>query len=200
MKRALFIILSICFLTAIIAYSQTLSNTENSDMQNNYPQALVDYDDFKNLVAEVEKVRSEHLVSLDEFLKLSKEGNVVILDSRSNFRFKRKHLVGAVNLDFSDYTQDNLWKLIPDVNTKILIYCNNNFQGDQIDFASKFSIPQEKRETQIVSNRKPIMLALNIPTYINLYGYGYKNIYELNELVNVNDPRIKFEGTEVKQN
>lgn len=53
-------------------------------------------------------------------------------------------------------------------------------------------------ETQILSNQKPIMLALNIPTYINLYGYGYRNIYELDELVNVNDSRISFEGTEVK--
>jgi hypothetical protein len=42
------------------------------------------------------------------------------------------------------------------------------------------------------------MLALNIPTYINLYGYGYKNVYELDELVNVNDKRIEFEGTAVK--
>ncbi|MEO7977542.1 hypothetical protein [Flavobacterium sp.] len=42
------------------------------------------------------------------------------------------------------------------------------------------------------------MLALNITTHINLYGYGYKNIYELDELVNVNDSGITFEGTEVK--
>lgn len=45
-----------------------------------------------------------------------------------------------------------------------------------------------------------MMLALNIPTFINLYGYGYRNIYELDELVNINDPRVKFEGTEVKNN
>ena len=43
------------------------------------------------------------------------------------------------------------------------------------------------------------MMALNIPTYINLYGYGYHNVYELNELVNVNDPLIIFEGTIVEQ-
>ena len=48
-----------------------------------------------------------------------------------------------------------------------------------------------------MSNRKPVMLALNIPTFINLYGYGYKNIYELDELVRVDDPRIEFEGAEV---
>ena len=43
------------------------------------------------------------------------------------------------------------------------------------------------------------MMALNIPTHINLYGYGYRNVYELNELVNVNDPRIAFEGSIVEQ-
>ncbi len=43
------------------------------------------------------------------------------------------------------------------------------------------------------------MMALNIPTYVNLYGYGYRNVYELNELVNVDDPRIAFEGTIVGQ-
>jgi len=82
-----------------------------------------------------------------------------------------------------------------------LIYCNNNFTGDQIDFASKTTTLDDIKntETQIVSNRKPIMLALNIPSLINLYRYGFRNIYELNELVNINDSRIGFEGTEVKK-
>jgi hypothetical protein len=39
------------------------------------------------------------------------------------------------------------------------------------------------------------MMSLNVPTYVNLYGYGYRNVYELHELVDVNDPRISFEGT-----
>jgi hypothetical protein len=39
------------------------------------------------------------------------------------------------------------------------------------------------------------MLALNIPTYVNLYGYGYRNVYELDELVKVDDPRVTFEGS-----
>jgi hypothetical protein len=163
-----------------------------------YRKALVDYDDFKNLVSELEKQREKNLVSLPLFLKMAQEENTVILDSRSDFRFSRKHLKGAIHLDFTDFTQENLLKLIPDPNTRILIYCNNNFDGDPIDFASKMAKPKTNIETQILSNRKPIMLALNIPTHINLYGYGYKNIYELDELVNVNDPRIQFEGTEVK--
>lgn len=166
--------------------------------QRTYKKALVDYDDFKNLVQEVEQYRAERLISLDMFLRMSKEDNVVILDTRSDFRFNRKHVKGAIHLSFTDFTEDNLYKLIPDANTKILIYCNNNFDGDEIDFASKMARPKINRETQILSNRKPIMLALNIPTFINLYGYGYRNIYELDELVNIHDKRIEFEGTAVK--
>ena len=194
---SLIILAGSCFITCI-AHSQTSNQTKKMADKEHYPKALVDYEDFKNLVTELEKKRENHLINLDVFLKMSKEENVVILDSRSDFRFNRKHLKGAIHLDFTDFTQDNLLKLIPDSNTKILIYCNNNFNGDPVDFPSKMYVPEKKIETQILSNRKPIMLALNIPTHINLYGYGYKNIYELDELVNVNDPRITFEGTEVK--
>jgi hypothetical protein len=53
--------------------------------------------------------------------------------------------------------------------------------------------------SQFAAQAKPLMMALNIPTYINLYGYGYRNVYELHELVNVNDRRISFEGSIVEQ-
>lgn len=193
-KRTIIIITLCCITTSnIFSQEQKTMNT-----QNNYPKSLASYDDFKNLVTEVEEYRAKRLINLDTFLKMSKEDNVVILDTRSDFRYNRKHLKGAIHLGFSDFTQNNLNKLLPDSSTKILIYCNNNFVGDQIDFATKSSGPIVGMETQILSNRKPIMLALNIPTYINLYGYGFRNIYELDELVNVNDKRIKFEGTEVK--
>lgn len=195
MKNITIIILTICCFSNHIVYSQ-IKKTRTK--QKNYPKALVDYNDFKNLVIEIEKHRADHLVDLDDFLQMSKQNNVVILDTRSDSRFNRKHLKGAIHLDFTDFTQENLLKLIPNTNTKILIYCNNNFDGDQIDFASKMAKSPDNIETQILSNRKPIMLALNIPTHINLYGYGYRNVYELDELVNVNDNRIAFEGTEVK--
>jgi rhodanese-related sulfurtransferase len=169
----------------------------------NYPKAKVSFDDFKGLVAEVETHRAARLVDLNTFLKMSKEEGVIILDSRSDFRFDRIHLKGAKHLAFTDYTQDNLKKLIPDPETKILIYCNNNFDGNQTDFASKVAVPRPKSDkaaaAQFAAQTKPLMMALNIPTYINLYGYGYHNVYELHELVKVNDPRITFEGTIVEQ-
>jgi hypothetical protein len=55
--------------------------------------------------------------------------------------------------------------------------------------------PDSKITVQFNAQAKPLMMALNIPTYVNLYGYGYRNIYELDELVNVSDSRITFEGS-----
>ncbi len=168
-----------------------------------YPKAKVSFDDFKGLVAEVETHRASRLIDLNTFLQMSKEPGVIILDARSSFRFDRIHISGARHLAFTDFTQDALQKVIPSFETTILIYCNNNFDGNQIDFASKFAMPRPASDnaaaTQFAAQAKPIMMALNIPTYINLYGYGYRNVYELDELVNVNDPRIAFEGSIVKQ-
>lgn len=160
-----------------------------------FSHSLVDFDAFEKLAAEVRLHRQSRLITLDSFLKLSKEKKVLILDTRSESMYNAKHIQGAIHLNFSDFTQANLARLIPDPNTKILIYCNNNFKNDQIFFASKMIQPG--RATIASDNEKPLTLALNIPTYINLYGYGYKNVYELSELVSVTDPRIKFEGTNV---
>lgn len=198
MKKITILAITVFFIATVILYSQVIQTNQTQSVEGSYTKAYVSYDDFKSLVTEVENHRSERLVSLDEFLKMSKEENVVILDTRSDKRYERKHIKGAKHLDFTDFTQANINRLIPDPNTKILIYCNNNFEGDQVDFATKKSGPQTGSETQILSNRKPVMLALNIPTYINLYGYGYRNVYELDELVNINDKRIEFEGTTIK--
>ncbi len=167
----------------------------------NYPIAKVNFEDFKALVAAVEPHREKRLVDLPTFIKMSKQPGAIVLDSRSAFRYERIHLKGAKHLSFTDFTQDNLAKVIPNFQTTILIYCNNNFDGNEVDFASKVAgfKPQSVVATQIATQEKPLMLALNIPTYINLFGYGYQNVYELHELVNVKDPRIEFEGSIVKK-
>lgn len=199
MKKKVSLIVAICcFAIAHGTYAQTPKNDKAPVESKKYKKALVSYQDFKTLVTEVEQHRKDRLISLDEFLKMSKQSNVVILDTRSDFRYKRKRLKGAIHLSFTDFTAENLRKLVPDTATKILIYCNNNFIGDQVDFASKVVAPGPVKRTALNEplEKKPVMLALNIPTYINLYGYGYKNIYELDELVSVNDKRIKFAGSQ----
>jgi rhodanese-related sulfurtransferase len=159
------------------------------------PQSIVDFDAFEKLTAEVNMHRTDRLVTLKEFQRMSKEENTIILDTRSKEFYDRKHVKGAIHLNFSDFTQDNLARLIASPNTRILIYCNNNFSGDEVNFASKVARPMNYS----MGYHKPLSLALNVPTFINLYGYGYKNVYELSQLVDVNDPGMEFDGTDVKK-
>ena len=183
----------------IVSMVLLVTNTASAQVEN-YPPAKVSFNDFKELVAAVEPHRAARLVDLDTFLKMSQEPNTIIFDSRSDFRYNRIHIKGARHLSFTDFTQDNLGKVILSFDTKILIYCNNNFEGNQTDFASKIALPGavpsgDAVTAQFQSQEKPRMMALNIPTYVNLYGYGYRNVYELAELVHVDDPRIEFEGS-----
>jgi hypothetical protein len=175
------------FITVLILLSLiNVSAQQNSTL----PASKVDFDAFEKLTTEVKIYRKDRLLNLDDFLKFSKEENTIILDTRSTEMFNRKHIKGAVHLDFTDFTQQNLAKIIPSTATRILIYCNNNFDDDQINFASKMYIPKK-------ITTKTLTLALNIPTFINLYGYGYKNVYELADLVSVYNDKIEFAGTDV---
>jgi hypothetical protein len=169
--------------------------------QKNYPPAKVSFQDFKELVQTVEPYRAQRLVDLDKFLKMSRLKGAVIFDSRSDFRFNRIHIKGARHLSFTDFTQENLAKVIPSFETTVLIYCNNNFKGNEIDFATKIAGPSviDPVKLQMMNQERPKMMALNIPTYVNLYGYGYRNVYELDELVDVNDSRIAFQGSIVSK-
>lgn len=153
--------------------------------------ALVDYDAFEKLVAEVKPHRAERLLTVEEFVEMSKKKHVVILDTRSDRMYTMRHVKGAIHLDFTEFTQERLAQLIPDQNTTILIYCNNNFDDDEEYFPSKMA------KTPFVKPEEQYTLALNIPTYINLYGYGYRNVYELKELISIFDSRIQLEGEAV---
>ncbi len=147
-----------------------------------YPKSDVDYEGFTKLTEEAEEHRKTHMVSLEDFIKWSKEKNVIVLDTRSKKMYDMKHVKGAIHLNFSDFTQGKLAEVIPSKDTKILIYCNNNLDKDEMYFA-----------------RKMTPLALNIPTFINLYGYGYKNVYELDRLVPTIGSPLELEGKAIKK-
>jgi rhodanese-related sulfurtransferase len=189
----------------LIIFSFLLIHQAASGEEPSYPRAKVNFQDFRQLVSEVEAHRAKRLIDLNTFLEMSKKEGVVVLDTRSKFRYDRIHLKGAQHLNFSDFTQSNLARVIPSFDTTVLIYCNNNFEGNQVDFASKMVMPSVIKKTgeitpalQFKDQEKPLMMALNVPTYINLYGYGYRNVYELHELVKVTDPRVSFEGSIIK--
>ena len=170
----------LAFASPAFAEKPTQIEPENTPvkMATKPTPALVSYSGFQVMTKEVADHRAKRLITLDQFNKMSAEKNTIILDTRSAHSFKGLHMKGATHMNFSDFTKEKLEKLIPDKNTRILIYCNNNFKDNPATMMMKM---------------RP--LALNIPTYINLYGYGYQNVYELSEHLSINDNRIKLGGT-----
>ena len=147
-----------------------------SHAEEQAPPSLVDYPAFEKLTGEVFAYRGKRLISLENFRQRAAKSETLILDTRSAAAFARGHIRGAVNLPFSDFTTDALRETIgDDTGREILIYCNNNFVDNV---------------APVVTKKAP--LALNIPTFINLYGYGYGNIYELNGAYSMKDPDIAW--------
>lgn len=135
--------------------------------------ANINYQGFRSLAEEVEAYRAARLVSLADFQAMAREPNTIILDARSADAYARGHISGAINLPFTDFTEASLRAALRDPNARILIYCNNNFSNDAPPVMLK-----------------RVELALNIQTFINLYGYGYRNVYELADTVDFNDPAV----------
>lgn len=135
------------------------------------PASTVNYPGFMALTEEVSAYRETRLVTLEQFLKLAQDDRAIILDTRSKAAFDAGHIKGAVHLNFSDFTESALANVIGDKTRPVLIYCNNNFADNA---------------PPVLEKKAP--LALNIPTFINLYGYGYRNIYELRDLISMNAP------------
>jgi len=185
----------------VVAFLSLYSGIAVSQVNTPAP-ALVDFDAYEKLLSEVKEHRQTRLLTTEQFVKASKEKNVIILDTRSESMYAAAHIKGAIHLNFSDFTQANLAKIIPSGDYKLLIYCNNNIKNKNTFpvNAKKFFATKAFYPSQFLNppaNAKQMTLALNIPTYINLYGYGYRNIYELAELVDASDTEIEFEGIEV---
>jgi phage shock protein E len=135
---------------------------------------LIDYDRYTQLTAEVAPVRRARLIPLTEFNTRAAKREVLLLDARSAQAFAEGHIKGAVNLPLPDFTADALAEIIgANPGREILIYCNNNFTNNRRPVATK-----------------RVELALNIQTFINLYGYGYRNIFELGEAVDMDAPEV----------
>src|SRR5262245_35329519 len=75
--------------------------------------ARIDYDGFARNVQEVRELRAARRVSEAEFLRMAAEPGTVVLDARSERLFKLRHVKGAVNLSFPEFTEETLARVIP---------------------------------------------------------------------------------------
>jgi len=168
------IVLAALALIGFVAVAQA-QETKSQPPTPQTSSGQVNYSGFRNLTGEVESYRADRLVSLADFQRMAREPNTIVLDARSADAYRDGHIGGAINLPFTDFTDESLRAALRDPNARILIYCNNNFSNNA---------------RPVVLKR--VELALNIQTFINLYGYGYRNVYELADIVDFNDPAVNW--------
>ena len=165
MKKTVILALALaCSIQLVGAQQKVAVVNPNIDMQG-YLRAAIDAAAY----------RESRRLTEDEFIAMSREAGTIILDARSKEKYDTLHIKGAVNLSFPDITVESLKQLLPDKNAAILIYCNNNFVGEQKAFPTKMPVA-----------------SLNLSTYIALYSYGYRNVYELGPLLDINKSKLEF--------
>ncbi len=158
------------------------SNRANADTASppGVANPLVDRSGFRESVSEAERLRADRRVGEAAFLALATPESV-ILDCRSREKFDRLHVRGAVNLPFPDITADELARLIPSPDTRVLIYCNNNFADAPAAFPEKVA-----------------RAALNHHTFATLVAYGYRDVFELGPLVDPATTPIPLAGNDAR--
>lgn len=141
------------------------------------PNRLINYDQFLQDARKVAELRSQRRITEDEFIRMAQDRSTIIFDARSTEKYRKLHIKGAKHLSLPDITAAELARIIPNKNTRILIYCNNNFENEVEAFPTKMP-----------------SASLNIYTFNTLYSYGYKNVYELGPLIDINKSKLPFEG------
>lgn len=141
------------------------------------PNPLIDYFAFEANVAKVGKLREQRRVTEKEFMSMAGDPATVVLDARSAEKFGLLHIEGAKNLSLPDMTVEELAKVIPSRQTRVLIYCNNNFTNEPLAFPTKVE-----------------PASLNVYTFNVLVSYGYTNVYELGPLIDIRKAKLRFEG------
>ncbi len=140
----------------------------------------INYAGYRQLVQNTQSLRELRRLDEADFLAAMHEPGTVLLDARSADAYALRHLAGAVNLPFTDFTADRLARVLPAKSTKVLIYCNNNFSGSPTAFPTKVA-----------------RASLNLSTWSSLRAYGYDNVYELGPYLDVAATALPFEGSEV---
>ncbi len=162
-------------------------NVTPVELNTKYRGGACNFDQFTQAVLDVQKRRKERLLTAEEFAKLAATPGTVVLDARSERSFELLHAKGSINLPYTDFGIRNLEKIIPDESSKILIYCRNNISNESLERA-------ELSLSRYIVAKQPAA-GLNLPVAVTLLIYGYKNVWELDEIVDPASSPIEFEWT-----
>jgi hypothetical protein len=157
------------------------------------PNPNIDPDGFVKNATAAMKQRESRRLSEEDFIKMSKEDGVIVLDARSKEMYDLLHVKGAINLSFPDIDAVSVTKVLPDKSAKILIYCNNNFTP-----APGVKNPERGKadpKVALAMRPKSAPASLNLSTQAALFQYGYRNVYELGPLVDPAKTKIELVST-----
>lgn len=160
---------------ALSLWSAAAVGTQTEPVPDN---PAIDMQGFLSVSREAAAARESRRISEADFIRMSREPGTIVLDARSREKFEELHIKGATHLSFPDIAVNSLHAAIPDKATRILIYCNNNFRGAEEPFPTKLPAA-----------------SLNLSTYVALYSYGYRNIYELAPLLDIKTSKLQFESS-----
>jgi rhodanese-related sulfurtransferase len=165
---------------SIVLSSSLAAGAQSADAAQPIVNPAIDPAAFLRVAGAALAERERHRISEAEFVRMSREPGTVVLDARSKEKYDELHVEGAMHLSFPDIAIDSLAALLPDKDARILIYCNNNFRGAESAFPKKLA-----------------SASLNLSTFVALYDYGYRNVWELGPLIDVEATTIPFARSEV---
>lgn len=180
--------LSSCTQWSFAQGTTTVTKASSTEVQEAYKGGACNFDEFAQAVQEVQKHRKERLVTAKKFAELAKKPGTLVLDARSEISYGLLHVKNSVNLPYTNFGMETLGKLIPDETTTILIYCRNNIENDALKRIENMALSE-----YLVAKARPA--GLNLPVAVTLYIYGYRNVYELDEIVDPDHCPIPFEWT-----
>ncbi|MET3131878.1 rhodanese-related sulfurtransferase [Oxalobacteraceae bacterium GrIS 1.11] len=98
-------------------------------------------DEFYKMALRDEK----KIASFESVAAALRDGGVILLDVRSPREFQRSHVVGAISLPTTELTDEALRKIMPSKQSRIVIYCANNFRPSRMVSLTTMAYPAIKR-------------------------------------------------------
>lgn len=174
MRTTVFVLLALAAAAAAHAGERPAADAPADALVN----PAIDMSGYLAIAQEAAQHRATRRLSVAQFQQMSRVPGTIVLDARSREKYDRLHVKGAINLSFPDIDVASLARVLPDKDARILIYCNNNFRNEERAFP-----------------RKAATASLNLSSYIALYTYGYRNVYELAPLLDAGESELDLVST-----
>ena len=120
-----------------------------------------------------------HQLSEEEFIRASREPGTVVLDASEPETYRLMHVEGAINLAHGAMNAGTLGRVLPNENTRVLIYENTNYRAAE----------NQRRARKLTGERgqPPVgeWSGENLATYQTLRRYGYRRIDALASYIRV---------------